>query len=71
MTASPPRIETPPATHIFARAGAEFESDIELGDVHHSMNTAFMFVGMRRWLDFRRHEPEKFAARGRDGAAIS
>jgi len=48
---------------IFARAGAEFENDIEEGDVHHSMNTAFMLGGvdMNRWLNFRRHEPEAFA----------
>ncbi len=54
---------------IFARAGAEFENDIEEGDVHHSMNTAFMLAGvdMKRWLDFRRYEPEKFAAFTQNG----
>ncbi|HEY5211372.1 MAG TPA: FAD-dependent oxidoreductase [Stellaceae bacterium] len=48
---------------IFARAGAAFDTDIEEGDVHHSMNTAFMLAGvdMNRWLAFRRGEPEKFA----------
>jgi 2-polyprenyl-6-methoxyphenol hydroxylase-like FAD-dependent oxidoreductase len=56
---------------IFARAGAEFDTDIEAGDVHHSMNTAFMLAGvdMDRWLAFRRKEPEAFAAfmqRGRE-----
>ncbi len=49
---------------MFARAGAAFETDIEEGDVHHSMNTAFMLAGadMDRWLHFRRHETEQFAA---------
>ncbi len=47
---------------VFARAGAAFETDIEEGDVHHSMNTAFMLgnVDMNRWLAFRRGEPERF-----------
>ncbi|MGH6982578.1 MAG: FAD-dependent oxidoreductase, partial [Stellaceae bacterium] len=37
---------------VFARAGAEFDTDIEEGDVHHSMNTAFMLAGvdMNKWL---------------------
>ena len=49
---------------MFARAGAAFDTDIEQGDVHHSMNTAFMLAGvdMNRWLHFRRHETEQFAA---------
>ncbi len=49
---------------MFARAGAAFDTDIEEGDVHHSMNTAFMLAGvdMDRWLAFRRGEPEQFAA---------
>jgi hypothetical protein len=49
---------------MFARAGAAFEDDIELGDVHHSMNTAFMLAGvdMEQWLAFRRADPEVFAA---------
>lgn len=56
---------------MFARAGAAFDTDIEVGDVHHSMNTAFMLAGvdMETWLAFRRGEPEKFAAftqKGRD-----
>ena len=48
---------------MFARAGAAFDTDIEEGDVHHSMNTAFMLAGadMETWLAFRRGEPEKFA----------
>ncbi len=49
---------------IFARAGGEFESDIEEGDVHHSMNTGFMLGGvdMDRWIDFRTGDPDQFNA---------
>ena len=54
---------------VFARAGAAFENDIEEGDVHHSMNTAFMLAGvdMNRWLAFRRGEPEQFSAFMKEG----
>ena len=56
---------------MFARAGAEFEADIEEGDVHHCMNTAWLFGGvdMNRWIDFRTGQLEQFAefmARGRE-----
>jgi hypothetical protein len=56
---------------VFARAGAEFENDIDEGDVHHSMNTGFMIAGvdMDRWIDFRTLEKEQFSdfmQRGRD-----
>ncbi len=56
---------------MFARAGGDFVTDIEEGDVHHSANTAFMLGGvdMDRWLAFRANEPEqyaKFAALGRE-----
>jgi hypothetical protein len=49
---------------VFARAGAEFESDIDEGDVHHSANTGFMLGGvdMDRWIDFRTQERDQFAA---------
>ncbi len=49
---------------IFARAGGEFESDIEEGDVHHSMNTGFMLGGvdMDRWIDFRTSDADQFNA---------
>ena len=48
---------------MFARAGAEFDSDIDQGDVHHSMNTGFTLGGvdMDRWIDFRNLQPEQFA----------
>jgi FAD dependent oxidoreductase len=56
---------------VFARAGAEFENDIDEGDVHHSMNTGFLIAGvdMDRWIDFRLLQREPFSdfmQRGRD-----
>ncbi len=56
---------------VFARAGAEFEADIEEGDVHHCMNTAWLFGGvdMSRWIAFKTEQPEQFTAfmaRGRE-----
>ncbi len=55
---------------LFARAGAAFENDIEEGDIHHCMNTAWMFGGvdMQRWIDFKTGRPDEhaaFMARGR------
>jgi hypothetical protein len=49
---------------MFARAGADFDNDIEPADTHHSMNTAFMLGGvdMPRWLDFRAADPERYSA---------
>lgn len=46
---------------MFARAGAEFDTDIEEGDVHHSMNTAWIVGGvdMDRWIDWKIHNPEQ------------
>jgi 2-polyprenyl-6-methoxyphenol hydroxylase-like FAD-dependent oxidoreductase len=48
---------------VFSRAGAQFETDIEQGDVHHSANTAFMLGGvdMDRWLAFRGNDPAQYA----------
>ena len=48
---------------VFARAGGAFETDIEEGDVHHSMNTGFMLAGvdMDTWLEFRLKEEDAFA----------
>ncbi len=56
---------------IFARAGAAFVNDIEEADVHHCMNTAWLFGGvdMDRWIAFRRDQPDAhsdFLARGRE-----
>ncbi len=48
---------------VFARAGAEFDSDIDEGDVHHSMNTGFLIGGvdMNRWIDFRTQQRDQFS----------
>ncbi len=56
---------------VFARAGGDFETDIEEGDVHHSANTGFMLAGvdMERWLDFRLKDPDGFAELNQKGRA--
>ncbi len=56
---------------LFARAGAACESDIEESDIHHCMNTSWLFGGvdMERWLEFKSGQPQQFAAfmqRGRE-----
>ena len=60
---------------LFGRAGADYEHDIEEADVHHCMNTAFMFAGvdMNRWIAFKARQPEQFSAfmaRGRDACGL-
>jgi 2-polyprenyl-6-methoxyphenol hydroxylase-like FAD-dependent oxidoreductase len=55
---------------IFSRAGAACENDIEENDVHHCMNTAWLFGGvdMNRWIAFKAGQPEAFSeflAKGR------
>lgn len=54
---------------VFSRAGADFDTDIEQGDVHHSMNTGFMLGGvdMETWLDFRLKQPEAFSELNKRG----
>ena len=49
---------------LFARAGAAYLNDIEEADVHHCMNTSWLFGGvdMRKWIAFRSGQPEAFAA---------
>ena len=49
---------------MFARAGAAYDNDIEEADVHHCMNTSWLFGGvdMTRWIDFKTGEPERHAA---------
>ena len=49
---------------LYARAGAEFESNFADEDIHHCMNTAWLFGGvdMRRWIEFRAGQPEQFTA---------
>ncbi|MGC1271038.1 MAG: FAD-dependent oxidoreductase, partial [Croceibacterium sp.] len=48
---------------VFSRAGADFATDIEEGDVHHSANTSFMLGGvdMDRWLAFRANDADQYA----------
>jgi hypothetical protein len=49
---------------VFARAGADYENDIEQGDTHHAVNTAFLLGGvdMNRWLNFRLTQPQESEA---------
>ena len=49
---------------IFSRAGGEFEDDIEQGDIHHCVNTAWLFCGvdMEQWLGFKSGKPADYAA---------
>ena len=48
---------------LFARAGAACETDIEESDIHHCMNTSWLFGGvdMQRWLEFKAGRAEQFA----------
>ena len=60
---------------LFARAGAAFDNDIEEADVHHCMNTAWLFGGvdMTRWIAFKAGQPAAHAAfmqRGRDECGL-
>ena len=60
---------------MLARAGAEFETDIQPDDPHHSMNTAFLLanVDMDRWFDFRAGDAEQYAEflkRGREACGF-
>jgi hypothetical protein len=60
---------------IFARAGAAYVNDIEQEDVHHCMNTSWLFGGvdMDQWLAFRSGQPDAFQAfmaRGREECGL-
>ena len=57
-------VDTTGDADLIARAGAPCESDIDAGDIHHCMNTAFLIGGveMERWLAFRYSEPDAFSA---------
>ena len=57
-------VDTTGDADLIARAGAPCESDIDTGDIHHCMNTAFLIGGvdMERWLAFRYSEPDAFSA---------
>jgi hypothetical protein len=49
---------------LFARAGAAYDDDIKADDIHHCMNTSWLFGGvdMQRWLAFRGGNPDGYAA---------
>ncbi len=56
---------------LYAAAGASFDTDVDAGDIHGCMNTAWLFGGvdMPVFLKFRAEEPEQysqFLARGRE-----
>jgi 2-polyprenyl-6-methoxyphenol hydroxylase-like FAD-dependent oxidoreductase len=60
---------------LFARAGADYTNDIEAADVHHCMNTSWLFGGvdMNRWIAFKAGQPEAFTdfmARGREACGL-
>ena len=54
---------------IFHRAGAASLTDVDKGDIHHCMNTAWLFAGvdMPRFLAFKTGEPEAYGAFTRAG----
>jgi hypothetical protein len=49
---------------IFGRAGAGADTDIEERDIHHCMNTAWIWGGcdMNRWIDFKTRDSTGFSA---------
>ncbi len=49
---------------MFHRAGAASSADIDARDIHHCINTAFLFGGvdMQRWIDFKTSQPDAFSA---------
>ena len=51
------------------RAGAASLTDVDKGDIHHCMNTAWLFAGvdMPRFLAFKTGEPEAYGAFTRNG----
>jgi hypothetical protein len=57
-------IDTTGDADLLARAGLPFESDIDEGDIHHCINTAFLLGGvdMERWIAFREEQREGFKA---------
>jgi hypothetical protein len=56
-------VDTTGDADLIARAQAAFESDIDEGDIHHCINTAFLMGGvdMERWLAFRRDDAKGFS----------
>jgi len=63
-------VDTTGDADLIARANLPLENDIDNEDIHHCMNTAFLFGGvdMERWLKFRASDPDgfsQFMAQGR------
>jgi 2-polyprenyl-6-methoxyphenol hydroxylase-like FAD-dependent oxidoreductase len=48
---------------LYARAGAAYESNFADDDIHHCMNSSWLFGGvdMERWIEFRAGQPEQYA----------
>lgn len=64
-------VDTTGDAEMLFRAGLGCEADIDETDIHHCMNTAFLFGGvdMERWIAFRAKDPDGFSsfmARGRE-----
>ncbi len=60
---------------LYARAGAGFAADVDERDIHHCMNTAWIFGGvdMPRYLAWRAEHPEQFSEflkRGREAVGF-
>ncbi len=57
-------VDTTGDADLIARAGAACQSDIDQSDIHHCINTAFLFGGvdMEQWIAFRTERPQDFAA---------
>lgn len=56
---------------LYARAGSQFETEVDVNDIHGCMNTSWLFGGvdMKAFLRFRSETPEQysqFMARGRE-----
>ena len=49
---------------LFARAGAAYDADIDEDDIHHCMNTSWLFggVNMPRYQRWRAEQPAEFSA---------
>ena len=47
---------------MYARAGAEYASDVDAKSMHHSINVAWLWGGvdMPRWIAFRTQQPEEY-----------
>jgi hypothetical protein len=57
---------------IFGRAGAGADTDIEERDIHHCMNTSWIWGGcdLTRWIAFKTGDPAGFAAFMERGRAL-